>query len=384
MSSSVTSCSKCQINFSCVRALACHQLLFHCIPCMQCLNVFESDYEVESHVCLDPSLTETSHQNVGEQVLTTKSNPCEGSQNEIDDFDWTTFNGVPSAKVDCKFESHMDLDPPIIGHQDAQEDLGEQVLGTTLDLCKESRTETNDFHRTSFIEVPSTEVCCDQEQNEHHETVPKKFRKERKHHKYNVRQKTFTQQSDLKTHVKTVHDKQRDYECNVCQKIFTQQNSLIRHQESVHEGRRDYECDVCQKTFSLKSNLKRHVKEVHDKQKDHTCDLCQKSFTQKASLKKHIKGVHDKQKDYECDVCQKTFTQQNSLIRHQKSVHEGRRNYECNVCHGLFISIRNLKQHKKEIHEGRKDFQCKLCQKTFSRKNSLKQHIKTMHNIQMA
>ncbi|KAL7305601.1 hypothetical protein TKK_0002330 [Trichogramma kaykai] len=334
MSSSATSCFKCQINFSCEIALEFHQLIFH----------FESDNELESHLYLDPSLTETSHQDVGKQipssgpnfceesqneiddfdwttfnevpskeadwelesyvgldsllsepqdvqknlgeqvlatepyfceesqnkmddfdwttfnevpseeadwelesyvgldsllsepqdvqknqgvqVLATEPYPCEESQNDIDDSDWTTFNEVPSTEADCGLESHMDLDSQLTKHQDVQEDVGERILTTKPYHCEESQIKSDNFHQTSFIQVSRTENSCDQEQNKHHKTVQKKFCKERKDHKCNVCRKTFTKQSQLKTHVKTVDDKQKGHKCEVCQKTFSQQSHL--------------------------------------------------------------------------------------------------------------------------------------------------------------
>ncbi|KAL7305593.1 hypothetical protein TKK_0002323 [Trichogramma kaykai] len=224
MSSSVTSCSKCQINFSCVRALACHQLLFHCIPCMQCLNVFESDYELESHVCPDPSLKETSHQDVGEQVLTTEPNPREGSQNEIDDFDWTKFN-----------------------------------------------------------EVPRIEVCYDLEQNKHHRSVPKLAHKGQKDLECHVCLKLFSCSSSLKAHQESIHERRRDYVCDVCQKRFSRKSIVMKHKKIVHDKRKDYKCDECHKVFSEQGNLKQHKKAIHEVQNNFECDTCQLDKTHKNS-----------------------------------------------------------------------------------------------------
>ncbi|XP_023319191.1 zinc finger protein 39-like [Trichogramma pretiosum] len=463
MSSSATSCSKCQINFSCEVTWEFHQLMFH----------YESDDELKSHVHLDPLLTETSHQDVGEQVPSSQPNPCEESQNDIDDFDWTTFNEVLSTVLDCELESFIGLDLLLSEHQDVHKNLGEQVLATETYFCEESLNEiddfdwttfnefpsieaycgleshiypdsqltkhqnvqehvdeqilttvpnpcqesqikSDDFHQTSFIQVPRTEISCDQEQNEHHKTVQKKFCKEGKDHKCNVCQKTFIQQRHLKTHVKTVHDKQRefecgvcqktfsskayvkihkklihdkqkDYECDVCQKTFTQQRHLKTHVKTVHDKQREFECGVCQKTFSSKAYVKIHKKLIHDKQKDYKCDVFQKKFSGKGHLKIHKKTVHDKQKDYECDdyecdVCQKRFSRKSIVTKHKKIVHDKRKDYECDECHKVFSEQGNLKQHKNAVHEGQKNFECGACQKKFTLQQYLKKHIIIVHD----
>ncbi|KAL7305600.1 hypothetical protein TKK_0002329 [Trichogramma kaykai] len=150
MSSSVTSCFKCQINFSCEIALEFHQLIFH----------FESDNELESHLYLDPSLTETSHQDVGKQIPSSGPNFCEESQNEIDDFDWTTFNEVPSKEADWELESDVGLDSLLSEPQDVQKNQGVQVLATEPYPCEESQNDIDDSDWTTFNEVPSTEAYC--------------------------------------------------------------------------------------------------------------------------------------------------------------------------------------------------------------------------------
>ncbi|CAB0035018.1 unnamed protein product [Trichogramma brassicae] len=341
----------------------------------------ETDCELDSYMDFDLPLIEHQgvQEDVGEQILTTEQNPSEESQNEIDDFDWTKFNEVPSTEADCKLGSYMDFDLPLIEHQDIQEDLGEQVLATEPYLCEELQTKSDDFHQTSFIKVPKTEVSCDQEQNKHHKTGQKKFRKEKKDHKCDECQKTFTRQGSLKIHIKTVHDKRKDYECDVCQKTFSQRGHLKIHVKTVHDKRKNYKCDVCQKTFSHRGHLKIHVKTVHEGQKNFECDLCQKKFSQKNDLKKHIKTVHDEQKGYECDVCQKTFSQRGYLTIHIKTVHDKRKDYECDDCQKTFSQRGHLKIHVKTVHEGRRDYECDVCQKTFIEKGSLKIHVKTVH-----
>ena len=51
------------------------------------------------------------------------------------------------------------------------------------------------------------------------------------------------------------------------------------------------------KTFCQLSNLKTHIKSVHEGLKNHKCDLCDKKFGHSSVLKKHIKGIHEGLKD---------------------------------------------------------------------------------------
>ena len=51
-------------------------------------------------------------------------------------------------------------------------------------------------------------------------------------------------------------------------------------------------CDICAKTFSDRTNLRRHIKTVHENVKSHRCNLCSKSFGQKCHLLNHMINVH--------------------------------------------------------------------------------------------
>ena len=51
-------------------------------------------------------------------------------------------------------------------------------------------------------------------------------------------------------------------------------------------------CDICNKSFTQKSNLRQHVASVHEG-KTFKCDFCSSNFTEKGGLKRHIKSVHE-------------------------------------------------------------------------------------------
>ena len=59
-----------------------------------------------------------------------------------------------------------------------------------------------------------------------------------------------------------------------------------------------YKCESCGKSFSQTTNLKRHITSVHEDPKDYKCKSCDKSFSQEHRLKKHIEKVHEGYKDY--------------------------------------------------------------------------------------
>ena len=54
--------------------------------------------------------------------------------------------------------------------------------------------------------------------------------------------------------------------------------------------------------FSDASNFKKHIRTIHEDHKDYECESCAKSFSQAGNLKKHIHGLHEGQKDYKCEA----------------------------------------------------------------------------------
>ena len=76
--------------------------------------------------------------------------------------------------------------------------------------------------------------------------------------------------------------------CPSCDKKFENNSNLKHHVKTVHEGIRDkVVCDLCGKSF-IKSCLKRHIRMVHDQIKDHVCSHCGKAFGDKPILDFHI------------------------------------------------------------------------------------------------
>ena len=62
---------------------------------------------------------------------------------------------------------------------------------------------------------------------------------------------------------------------------------------SVHEGQKNHKCDLCNKAFSENRDLKKHIKCVHEGLKNHKCDICDKAFSEPWKLKRHILTVHE-------------------------------------------------------------------------------------------
>ena len=52
-------------------------------------------------------------------------------------------------------------------------------------------------------------------------------------------------------------------------------------------------CKVCQKTYFNNSDLKRHIESVHERKERYKCSNCGKGFWAKFGLKKHFLSVHE-------------------------------------------------------------------------------------------
>ena len=64
-----------------------------------------------------------------------------------------------------------------------------------------------------------------------------------------------------------------------------------------------FTCDKCSYETKEESNIKRHIKTVHDKIKECKCDKCDYVCSRNNTLKIHINTVHDKIRDFKCNKC---------------------------------------------------------------------------------
>ena len=75
-------------------------------------------------------------------------------------------------------------------------------------------------------------------------------------------------------------------------------------------------CDICNKLFSNKSNLRKHIKSVHEKMK-FKCEICDKKLSRKDELQRHKLSVHSKNIEFKCIVCERKFSRKDNLLAHK-------------------------------------------------------------------
>ena len=135
-----------------------------------------------------------------------------------------------------------------------------------------------------------------------------------------------TQREDtLKKHKMNMHgspEKRNNLnkiECDACDFTTTRLDGLREHKLSVHQGIR-YNCPQCAKTFTQERNMKMHVRMIHEKKTTLSCDQCDYTTSWKDSLHQHIKTKHEGV-FFECPICLRALASSRQVQQHIKTVH---------------------------------------------------------------
>ena len=101
---------------------------------------------------------------------------------------------------------------------------------------------------------------------------------------------------NVKTHIKTVHEKKKPYQCSHqgCEQTFSTNFNMQSHVSAVHEKKKPYHCSICPHKSATKNNLRSHIETVHEGKKPFKCTICGYEASKKSTIKNHL-SVHEKE-----------------------------------------------------------------------------------------
>ena len=118
----------------------------------------------------------------------------------------------------------------------------------------------------------------------------------------------------------------KDSKCHNCGKSFAQVEALKLHIQMVHENEKDkknHKYILREESFTSKDHLKTHFQERHHNNAVHLDRKYHKKMSHQAeSYKKSIVDGEDKT-DYKCELCGKSFTLAGNLTKHKQIIHAG-------------------------------------------------------------
>ncbi|XP_015760008.1 PREDICTED: RB-associated KRAB zinc finger protein-like [Acropora digitifera] len=121
------------------------------------------------------------------------------------------------------------------------------------------------YHEPAFLVTPMY----------HYYNLPRIF-------PYFARQTAHSSQGSMRT---------QGFKCNYCGKVYCRKYVLKIHMRT-HTGFKPLRCKVCDKSFSDPSNMKKHVKLHESEDTIHKCRYCGRNFVRYRGLLNHIKSKH--------------------------------------------------------------------------------------------
>ena len=154
---------------------------------------------------------------------------------------------------------------------------------------------------------------------------------------------------------------------------FSVQEDAARQLSSSGDGSKPVpQCVQCGKLFASNTDMRNHIKSVHEKIRDVICDICAKGFPSKSALNIHRMG-HTGEKNFPCHICGQSYKTKHYLIIHTR-LHTGEKPHCCEECGKAFADPSALKNHQKQ-HLDNQSTACEICGKVYKMKKNLKRHM---------
>lgn len=188
---------------------------------------------------------------------------------------------------------------------------------------------------------------------------------------------TFSNESELRSHIKSKHKNKMEIKCIKCDKILSNMRAYKVHLKT-HSGDKPFVCEVCGKAFSLLATLKSHSL-IHKGELPFKCPQCPHRARLQQSLVMHIR-THTRERPYTCPHCPATFTTSSNRAKHVR-YHSDATPYRCDKCPKAYSRKKDLLDHMSIVHLGVKRHQCNICMKRLASNSSLIYHRRVVHNV---
>ncbi|CAL4128378.1 unnamed protein product, partial [Meganyctiphanes norvegica] len=175
--------------------------------------------------------------------------------------------------------------------------------------------------RKLLCDICSKGFICPSDLRKHVERVHLKVRKNEV--MCDLCGKPFSDSRAMRIHINAVHTKEVQHPCPDCKMVFHSLTNMVTHRRRMHGGAegRKHICEVCHKGFCSPSDLKTHIRVVHENVRKFVCDICGQAFKVCSHLKYH-RRKHTGETPYECPHCGKRFHGPSHISDHVKKVHK--------------------------------------------------------------
>ncbi|XP_064110519.1 zinc finger and SCAN domain-containing protein 12-like isoform X1 [Macrobrachium nipponense] len=183
------------------------------------------------------------------------------------------------------------------------------------------RVHQGDEARKLLCDICNKGFICPSDLRKHVERVHLKVRKNEV--MCEVCGKPFSDSRAMRIHINAVHTKEVQHPCPECKMVFHSLTNMVTHRRRMHggpEGRKNV-CEICGKGFCSPSDLKTHIRVVHENVRKYVCDICGQAFKVCSHLKYH-RRKHTGETPYECPHCGKCFHGPSHISDHVKKVHK--------------------------------------------------------------